>query len=94
MLSNKTGEGGSFSKVHVAQRLAGDLSAWWEVASICPCIISCVFFCFLSLFNCLYLNPQVFLAFALLILSPIMLWREGVTIWGLRCQLGSTQNRR
>lgn len=72
--------GRTFSKVGVAQRPAGHLSAWWEVASICPCIISWFFLCpwFIQVS---FLNLQVYLAFALLILPRISLWEEWVSKW-------------
>lgn len=44
----------------------------------------------LHLFNCLYHDPQVFLAFTLPILSPILLGvNELATGWKFTCQLGS-----
>lgn len=52
-----------------------------------------VFSFFLYLLNCLYLNPQVFLAFALMIFSPIPLAGcEQATVWGLSWQQESTHH--
>lgn len=70
MLSNKTSLG--LLKVPVAWRLTGQQSAggrWWVTAFAS---LGAGFFS-LHLLNHLYLDPQVFLTFAVLILFPMLL---------------------
>lgn len=75
VFSNNTKEG-SFSSAAIAERLTGHQDSCWEAVSDCLCIASCFPCSSPHLLNSLYLDPQVFLTFALCFL-PQLHWGWG-----------------